>query len=68
MKVNADKTKKVKLIRNHKITISFNNDEQNCIERYIKKNKIKNKTKFCRELLIKTILQESYKNSPTLFD
>jgi hypothetical protein len=53
--------------RLHKHTISFNENEFKVIGQFMNKYKIKNKSKFFREVIIATILQKTEEDYPTLF-
>ncbi|MDR1582558.1 MAG: hypothetical protein LBS55_04745 [Prevotellaceae bacterium] len=53
--------------RQHKHTISFNDREFKVIGQFMNKYKIKNKSKFFREIIIATILQKAEEDHPTLF-
>lgn len=56
------------LKRINKQTISFNNFELNAIENYCNRFRIKNKTRFMREIIITEILKKFNDNYPSLFD
>ena len=63
------KTKKDKsLKRIHQKSILFNTKEINAINKYCKKYKIKNRSKFMREAIISTILQKFEEDPPSLFE
>lgn len=53
--------------RTHRLVIALNDEEYKVIERYVLKYKVKNKSKFVRETLIKTILKQFEEDHPTLF-
>lgn len=54
--------------RDYKMVIALNDEERQFIDNYCSKNNIKSKSKFVRETVIRTILHQMYKYSPTLFD
>lgn len=56
------------LKRVNKQTILFNNFELNAIENYCNRFRIKNRTRFMREIIITEILKKFNDNYPTLFD
>lgn len=56
------------LKRNHRASFLLNDKEKEAIESYCKKNKIKNKSKFMRETLLRTIMDHFLEDYPTLFD
>ncbi|HBZ34371.1 MAG TPA: hypothetical protein DEO38_04635 [Bacteroidales bacterium] len=53
--------------RTHKHCFSLNDDEQRALERYCQRYHVKNKSKFIREALMRTILQQFDEDHPTLF-
>ncbi|KPK85089.1 MAG: hypothetical protein AMS27_08345 [Bacteroides sp. SM23_62_1] len=64
MQVNRKKKKDINLKRVNRQELLFNNREKRVIDEYCKKHKIRNKSKFMRESIIATILQDY----PTLFE
>lgn len=56
------------LPRKNHFAIALNDAEMKCFERYIKKNKIMNKSKFVRETIMLAVLKQLEADSPTLFD
>jgi len=63
------KTKKEnKLKRIHRKSILFNKREINAINKYCRRYKIKNRSKFMREVIITSILQKLEDDYPSLFD
>lgn len=58
------KQKDINLKRINRHPILFNNREKRVIDEYCRKHKIKNKSKFMRESIMATILQDY----PTLFE
>ena len=66
-----EKRKTVKddsLKRIHRKTILFNKREIQAIDHYCKKYKIKNKSKFMREMIISSILKKFDEDYPSLFE
>ena len=61
-------TKDEKLRRTHRTTVLFNGREQEAINLYCKKYKIRNNSKFMREVIITEILKQFDKDYPTLFE
>ncbi|MBK8805642.1 MAG: hypothetical protein IPO21_02890 [Bacteroidales bacterium] len=67
-KVNKKKvTAKEKMKRVHKVTAMLNDKEHDAITRYCKDYKVKNKSKFIREMVFTAILQTYERDYPTLF-
>ncbi|NJO87851.1 MAG: hypothetical protein HC831_02005 [Chloroflexia bacterium] len=62
------KYKDDKMLRKHKMTFMFNEMEQKALESYCKKYKVANRSKFMREAIVTTILQQFDKDYPSLFD
>ncbi len=56
------------LKRNHRTAFLLNDKEKEALESYCKKNKIKNKSKFMRETLLRTVMDHFLEDYPTLFD
>ncbi len=56
------------LRRKHRTSFLLNEKEKEAIESYCKKNKIRNKSKFMRETLMRTVLDHFLEDYPTLFD
>ncbi len=56
------------LKRSHRTAFLLNDKEKEAIESYCKKNKIKNKSKFMRETLMRVIMDHFLDDYPTLFD
>ncbi len=54
--------------RNHRVVVALNDEENKFIESFCSKNNVKSKSKFFRETVIKSVLQQLHKYSPTLFD
>jgi hypothetical protein len=67
-KKGAVKVIKPSSLRIHKHLFMLNDLENKALERYIKKYKVQNKSKFIRETLMMTILRRFDEDAPTLFD
>lgn len=61
-------TKKRQEPRNHRVVVALNDEENKFIDSFCNKNNIRSKGKFFRETVIKSVLQQLYNYSPTLFD
>lgn len=55
------------LPRNKQFTFSLNEEEYGLVNSYIKRYKISNKSRWCRETIIAHILKNLDKDYPTLF-
>ncbi len=69
---NSKKTKKAtlkkeRLIRDKRISITLNEKEFRVMERFFKECKIKNKSKFLRDTLIRIAWKKLEDNAPYLF-
>lgn len=53
--------------RKNRLNVMLNDDEMRAVNRYIEKYKVKNKSKFIREIIISTILKQFEEDHPTLF-
>jgi hypothetical protein len=62
------RSKDIYLKREITQTIRFNTRENNAINHYCEKFKIRNKSKFMRETIITEILRRFDENYPTLWD
>jgi hypothetical protein len=56
------------LKRTHRSAFLLNDKEKEAFDSYCKKNKIKNKSKFIRETLLRTVMTHFLEDYPTLFD
>jgi hypothetical protein len=56
-----------KLVRKHKITFMLNDKEMEAIENYLSRYRIKNKSRFYRETIVRHILKQIEKDTPELF-
>jgi hypothetical protein len=54
--------------RKNRKTINFNNHEVKALEKYYRKYRIDNQSKFLRETIMKTILKKFSDDYPTLWD
>jgi len=61
-------SRKNKLKRKHTVQFLFNDFELEAFEKYCKKYKIKNKSKFIRETIITEVLGQFDRDYPSLFD
>ncbi|MCT4637995.1 MAG: ribbon-helix-helix domain-containing protein [Bacteroidales bacterium] len=57
-----------KLKRRHRKSMLFNDAEMEAIDRYCKKYKIKNRSKFMREAIIAEVLHKFENDHPKLFE
>jgi len=57
-----------KLRRTKRTTIAFNDLEHQALEKYFKKYKIRNKTRFMREAIMRTVIAKFADDYPTLWD
>lgn len=56
------------LKRERKHTILFNSLEMNAINKFCTQFRVKNKSKFMREVIVTEVLKKFDKNYPSLFD
>jgi hypothetical protein len=56
-----------KLVRKHKITFMLNDKEMDAIQKYLSRYRIKNKSRFYRETIVRHILKQMEKDTPELF-
>ncbi len=54
--------------RSHRTAFLLNDKEKEALDIYCKKNKIKNKSKFIRETLLRAVMDHFLDDYPTLFD
>jgi metal-responsive CopG/Arc/MetJ family transcriptional regulator len=57
-----------KMVRKNRITILLNDKEMEAVNRYVKRYRVQNKSRFVRETLIRAILKQFDEDAPTLFD
>ena len=55
------------MVRKHKIIFTLNDKELEAIQKYLSKYRIKNKSRFYRETIIRHILKQMEEDSPELF-
>ncbi len=55
-------------IRDVRVSFLLNKDEAECIERYLAKYRISNKSRWMRETLMTAVFQNMGRDYPTLFD
>ena len=67
-KTQVDQNNNEKLRRTHRTSILFNQREQEAIKLYCDKYKIRNKSKFMREVSMTEILKKFDEDYPTLFE
>jgi len=65
---NRNVVKDETLKRSHRKSILFNKREIQAIDHYRKKYKIRNKSKFMREIIISSILKKFDEDYPSLFE
>jgi len=61
------KNKQIRLPRDHKVTISLNNEEYKALCKYLAKYKITNRSKWMRETIMVSVIQRFSEDYPTLF-
>lgn len=54
--------------RTNKLTILLNDSELRALDRYCERYGIKNRSRFVRETLMRSVLKRFEQDSPTLFD
>ncbi len=57
-----------KLLRNHALTLRFNQREKEAIDLYCQKYGITNRSKFIRETILTEVLKRFDEDYPTLFE
>ena len=67
-KIQVDQNNNEKLRRTNRTSILFNQWEQEAIKLYCDKYKIRNKSKFMREVIMTEILKKFDEDYPTLFE
>ncbi len=65
---NRKKVKDASLKRVYQKSILFNKREMQAIDHYCKKYKIKNRSKFMREMIITSVLKKFDEDYPSLFE
>ncbi len=56
------------LIRKHRASFLFNDKEMEAFDVYCKRYRVKNKAKFIRESVMRTVMDQFMNDYPTLFD
>lgn len=59
---------RVREARTHRVGIMLNDSELRALERYCDKYNVRNRSRFVRETLMRAVLKQFEKDSPTLFD
>ncbi len=54
--------------REHRTSFMLTDEENSAIEMYCKKYKIRNKSKFMREAVLRTVMEKFLDDYPTLFE
>ena len=54
--------------RNNRVCIMLNDSEMRALNRYCDKYNVKNRSRFVRESLMRKVLKQFEKDTPTLFD
>jgi hypothetical protein len=67
-KKDTGKIVKPASLRVHKHLFMLNDLENKALERYLRKYRVQNKSKFIRETLMMAILRRFEEDAPTLFD
>ena len=67
-KVETKGKRDEKLLRTSRTSLLFNQREKGAIELYCQKYKIKNKSKFMREIILTEVLKRFDEDYPTLFE
>jgi len=57
-----------KLLRTNRASLLFNQREKEALDLYCQKYKIKNKSKFMREIILTEVLKRFDEDYPTLFE
>lgn len=57
-----------KMVRKNRISFLLNDKEMDAVNRYVKRYRVQNKSRFYRETLIRAILKQFDEDAPTLFD
>lgn len=64
---NGVPSRRERLVRNKHISIALNEREYRVLERFYKEFNIKNKSKFLRDTIIRTVWNNLMENEPSLF-
>lgn len=66
--MKPDINNKEKLKRKHTVKFNLNDYEADALERFCKKYRVDNRSRFIRETVIQAILERFDEDYPTLFD
>ncbi|MBO5849876.1 MAG: hypothetical protein J6S20_04345 [Paludibacteraceae bacterium] len=55
------------LNRTHRMTFLLNDEEKKAFDRYVRKYRIKNQSRFLRELVMISVIRQLEEDHPTLF-
>lgn len=59
---------RIREAREHRVSILLNDSELRALDRYCEKYGVRNRSRFVRETLMRNVLKQFEKDSPTLFD
>ena len=59
---------RIREARSHRVSIMLNDSELRALERYCEKYNVRNRSRFVRETLMRAVLKQFEKDTPTLFD
>lgn len=59
---------RIRETREHRVSILLNDSELRALDRYCEKYGVRNRSRFVRETLMRNVLKQFEKDSPTLFD
>jgi metal-responsive CopG/Arc/MetJ family transcriptional regulator len=59
---------RIREARSHRVSIMLNDSELRALERYCEKYSVRNRSRFVRETLMRAVLKQFEKDTPTLFD
>ncbi len=59
---------RVREARTHRVGIMLNDSELRALDRYCERYGVRNRSRFVRETLMRAVLKQFEKDSPTLFD
>lgn len=54
--------------RTHHVSIMLNDSELRALNRYCERYGVKNRSRFVREIVMRSVLKQFEKDTPTLFD
>lgn len=67
-KPSHHKPKSAKEPRKNRVTIVLNDSEMHALQRYLDRYGVTNRSRLIRETLMRSIMQQFDKDTPTLFD